>query len=165
MNTKKQNLINLIEEDLTHLNDVELSKTYTYVLELLNGSSINEIQQVDSDVLIKKYLDTCQSNSAKSTRYNYYRLLQGFLIAVRGNPDLTLINTYIKNKGWSDNTTSRNTIVIRRFLSWLFENRYLPQDLSKNIKIPASVKKLSFCPTQNQANLFIDAIGQIFVFK
>lgn len=162
MNAKKKNLINLIEEDLSYLNEVELSKTYTYVLELLSGSMVNEIKQIDSGILIKKYLDTCQSNSAKSTRYTYCRVLNELLAAIKDNPNLEVIYTFIKNKHWGDNTISRNTVVIRRFLSWLFENRYLPQDYSKNIKIPQKVKKLAFCPTQNQVNLSLDSIGQTF---
>ena len=84
------------------------------------------------------------------------------LVAIKENPTLEVIYTFIKNKHWGDNTISRNTVVIRRFISWLFENRYLPQDYSKNIKIPQKVKKLAFCPTQNQVGLFIDSIRQIF---
>lgn len=79
MDVKKQKLFNLIIDDLQSLSEVELSKTYTYILEFLKDSSINEMQHIDSDTLIKKYLDTCQSNSAKSTKYTYSRVLDELL--------------------------------------------------------------------------------------
>ena len=94
--SKKQTLINLIIDDLQSLNEVELSKTYTYVLELLSGSMVNEIKQIDSSILIKKYLDTCQSNSAKSTKYTYSRVLDELLVAIKDNPTLEVIYTFIK---------------------------------------------------------------------
>jgi len=49
---KKTTIINLITEDLTGLNDAALAELYSIEQRLLNGSTLNNIQDINSDTII-----------------------------------------------------------------------------------------------------------------
>lgn len=112
MSSKKEILINLIIDDLPSLSELELSEIYTHELRFLGGSALNEITSTSSMAMIENFINTYQSNCSKSTVYNYSRLLNDFLTYCKGCFTLDSVNQYIKSKKWSENTTSRNMIVI-----------------------------------------------------
>ncbi|MCL4386448.1 MAG: hypothetical protein M1326_09100 [Cyanobacteria bacterium] len=81
---KKTTLINLITADLAGLNEVALAELYSMELKLQNGTSLCDIQDMNPDIVIKKFMDEYQLNSAASTIYCYTKLIQDFLNHVNG---------------------------------------------------------------------------------
>ena len=76
---KKTTLINLITEDLPDLNNAALAELYSIEQKLLNGACLNNIRDINTDTLIKNFIDEHQLNSAVSTIYNYTKILQDYL--------------------------------------------------------------------------------------
>ncbi len=164
MNTdKKTTLINLITEDLPGLNDSALAELYSIEQRLLNGSSLHNIQDINSNTLVKNFIDKHQLNSAVSTIYNYTKLLQDLLNYAHGVLNSETLLAYLHSKSWGDNTKRRNYVLLKRFLYHLFTCKYTETDLSTHIKVPHKVKSSSFCPMSAQVKGFIDAIKLTFI--
>ena len=160
---KEATLKNLITEDLSGLNVTDLSDLYAYEQKLLNGNSLLNIHDINTDTLIKNFIDQHQLNSAASTIYNYTIILQDYLNYARGVLDIESLMSYLRSKSWSDNTKRRNYVLLKRFLYYLFTEKYMEIDLSTHIKIPQKVANLCFCPSKEQVGRFIDAIKLTFV--
>jgi site-specific recombinase XerD len=155
---KKTTLINLITEDLPRLNDAALAELYSIEKRLLNGTTLNNIRDIDRDTLINNFIDQHQLNSAASTIYNYKIILKDFINFASGVLDNELLMSYLHSKVWGENTKLRNYILLKRFLYYLFTYKYTETDLSTHIKIPVKVKGRSFCPMSEQVLEFLDAI-------
>jgi len=56
---------------------------------------------------------------------------------------------------WKPKTKRRNHIIIRNFLKYLFEMRYLDQDISEYVKIPKKVKILQYVPGDKEIESFL----------
>lgn len=162
INGKKQKLISLIADDLDILGIVSLIELYELEQRLLGQSAVKDLKYCASSDIITGFINCCQLNSAGSTVYNYGRLLGNFLAFTKNNLNSDTLSNYIKSKQWGDATLRRNLIVLRRFLYYIFENKYILIDLSRNIKIPVKVKKISFCPTEAQVSKFLSEIKNIF---
>ena len=147
---KKKTLIDLITDDLHHLNDVALAELYFIEQKLRNSAALKNIRDVDYDTLINNFIDTNQLNSAASTIYNYKKILQDLLNYAHGVLDNESLMSYLRSKVWGDNTKRRNYVLLRRFLYYLFTCKYTEIDLSTHIKIPPKVKGSSFCPMPAQ---------------
>jgi len=163
MINKRQTLINLIQEDLTGLNEVALAELYSIEQKLLNGSCLKNLREISADNVIKNFIYMCQPNSSVSTIYNYRKILEDFMLNVKDNLTIEQVLAYIRSKPWCDNTKRRNNILIKRFLTHLFTQKYTESDLSENIKIPQQVHKLCFCPSKDEVLRFISAIKLAFV--
>ncbi|MHB8276716.1 MAG: tyrosine-type recombinase/integrase [Candidatus Humimicrobiaceae bacterium] len=163
MLTKKETIINLISCDLGNLDDTKLADLYSYEQRLLNGTFLNNIRDINTDTLIKNFIDEHQLNSAASTIYNYTKILQDFLNHVPSMLDNESLMSYLRSKVWGDNTKRRNYVLLKRFLYHLFTNKYIEIDLSQHIKIPAKVKSSSFCPISAQVKQFLDSIKFTFI--
>ena len=163
MTDKTTTLINLITEDLTGLNDAALAELYSIEQRLLNGTTINNIRDINPDTLIKNFIDQHQLNSAASTIYNYTKILQDYLNYARGVMDNESLMAYLHSKVWGDNTKRRNYVLLKRFLYHLFTCKYTETDLSTHITIPPKVKGRSFCPMSVQVKQFIDSIKFTFI--
>jgi len=162
---KKTTLINLIREDLPGLNDAALAELYSIEQRLLNGSTLHNIRDINTDTLVKKFMDENQLNSAASTIYNYTKILQDLLNYAHGVLDIESLMSYLHSKVWGDNTKRRNYVLIKRFLYYLFTCKYTETDLSTHIKIPVKVKGRSFCPISAQVLEFLDSIKITFFDK
>lgn len=163
MINKRQTLINLIQEDLTGLNEVALAELYSIEQKFLNGSCLKNLREISADNVIKNFIYMCQPNSSMSTIYNYRKILEDFMLNVKDNLTIEQVLAYIRSKPWCDNTKRRNNILIKRFLTHLFTQKYTESDLSENIKIPQKVLKLCFCPSKDEVLRFISAIKLAFV--
>ena len=160
---KKTTLINLITADLSGLNDPALAELYSIEQKFLNGNSLHNIRDINTDTLIKNFIDQHQLNSAALTVYNYTLILQDYLNYARGVLDNESLMSYLHSKAWGENTKRRNYVLFKRFLYYLFTEKYIKIDLSQHIKIPQKVSKLCFCPSKEQVGRFIDAIKLTFV--
>jgi len=160
---KKTTLIKLITTDLPGLNDSALAELYSIEQRLLNGTTINNIQDINTDALIKNFIDTNQLNSASSTIYNYTKILQDYLNYASGMIDNETLFAYLRSKSWGDNTKRRNYVLLKRFLYHLFTCKYTETDLSTHIKVPHKVKGSTFCPMSAQVKEFIEAIKFTFI--
>ena len=164
MNTDKTTTLkNLITADLPGLNVTDLSDLYAYEQKLLNGNSLLNIRDINTDTLVKNFIDQHQLNSAASTIYNYTMILQDYLNFANGMLDNESLMSYLHSKVWGDNTKRRNYVLLRRFLYYLFTCKYTETDLSTHIKIPVKVKGRSFCPMSTQVRHFIDSIKITFI--
>ena len=162
---KKTTIINLITADLSGLNDPALAELYSIEQRLLNGTTIKNIRDINTDTIINNFINTNQLNSSPSTIYNYRKILQGYLNYARGVLNNESLMAYLHSKVWGDNTKRRNYVLLKRFLYHLFTEKYTEIDLSQHIKIPAKVKSSSFCPMSAQVKQFIDAIKFTFIDK
>ena len=121
MNIDKTAILkNLITADLSCLNVTDLSDLYAYEQRLLNGNSLHNIRDINTDTLIKNFIDQYQLNSAASTIYNYKKILQDYLNYARGVFDNESLMAYLHSKVWGDNTKRRNYVLLKRFLYHLF---------------------------------------------
>lgn len=160
---KKTTLINLITEDLSGLNDVALAELYSIEQRFLNGNSLHNIRDINTNTLINNFINSCQLNSAASTIYNYTKILQDYLNYARGMLDNESLMAYLHSKVWGDNTKRRNYVLLKRFLYHLFTEKYMELDLSQHIKIPPKIKTYLFCPMSAQVKQFIDSIKFTFI--
>ena len=163
MLTKKETIINLISGDLGNLDDTRLADLYAYQQKLLNGTTLNNIQDISTDTLIKNFIDSYQLNSAPSTIYNYIKVIQDLLNYAPGVLTCDTLLAYLRSKAWGDNTKRRNYGLLKRFLYHLFTCKYTEIDLSTHIKIPPKVKSSSFCPMSAQVKQLLDAIKFTFI--
>jgi len=163
MLSKKEIIIGLITADLSGLNDAALAELYSIEQKLLNGTALNNIRDINTDTLIKNFIDTHQLNSAASTIYNYKKILQDYLNYASGMIDNETLFAYLRSKVWGDNTKRRNYVLLKRFLYHLFTCKYTEIDLSTHIKVPPKVKGSSFCPMSAQVKQFLDAIPFTFI--
>ena len=159
---KKTTIINLITTDLSGLNDTALAELYSIEQKFLNGNALNNIRDINADTLIGNFIDQHQLNSAASTVYNYKKILQDYLNYARGVLDNESLMAYLHSKVWGDNTKRRNYVLLKRFLYYLFTEKYTEIDLSQHIKIPSKVKGSNFCPMSTQVKQLIDSIKFTF---
>ena len=162
---KTTTLINLITVDLPGLNDTALAELYSIEQKFLNGNSLHNIRDINTDTIIKNFIDEHQLNSTASTVYNYTKILQDYLNYARGVIDNESLMAYLHSKVWGDNTRRRNYVLLKRFLYHLFTEKYTEIDISQHIKIPPKVKGSSFCPMSTQVRQFIDSIKFTFIDK
>lgn len=165
MADKREILTNLITADLPGLTDTALAEFYSVEQKLLNSSNLNNIRDISTDTLIKNFISAHQLNSSPATMYNYSRLLQGFLENVKNNLNSGTISAYLRSKPWGVNTIRRNYIVIRRFLYFLFANKYTELDLSTCITVPSKANKRAPSPTSEQVLKFLESIKSEYLIK
>ena len=162
---KTTTLINLITTDLPGLNDTALTELYSIEQKFLNGNALNNIRDINTDTIIKNFINEHQLNSAASTIYNYKKILQDYLNHARGVLDNESLMAYLHSKVWGDNTKRRNYVLLKRFLYYLFTQKYTELDLSQHIKIPPKVKGSNFCPMSTQVKQLLDSIKFTFTDK
>jgi len=163
MNTDKTaTLKNLIIEDLTGLNDAALAELYSIEQRLLNGSTLHNIRDIDRDTLINNFINKCQLNSTPSTIYCYTKLIQDFLDHARGVLTYDVLIAYLQSKAWGGATKRRNYGLLKRFLFYLFTQKYMEIDISSMIIVPPKIRSSSFCPIPMQVKDLIDTPKLIF---
>ena len=101
----------------------------------------------------------------RSTIYNYKKILQDYLNHARGVLDNKSLMAYLHSKVWGDNTKRRNYVLLKRFLYYLFTQKYTELDLSQHIKVPAKIRGSSFCPMSAQIQDLINTPKFIFTDK
>jgi len=158
MKDKKKTIIALIIDDLPDLNESALAEIYSIEQKLLNGSALKNIRDVSADNIINNFFNANQINSSAATLYNYRQLLRDFLKNVQHNLNIETISTYLRSKQWGDNTKRRNYILLKRFLDFLFANKYTELQLSSCITVPSKVIRRAFTPIPEQVSLFISSI-------
>ena len=159
MNSDKRiTLKDLIIADIDSLNDAELAEFYYIEQKLLNGSALKNIRDVSADDLIDNFFDAHQINSSVNTLYNYRQILRDFLKNVQHNLNIGAISNYLRSKKWGDNTNRRNYILLKRFLDFLFANKYTELQLSSCINVPSKVKKRALTPIPGQISSFMESI-------
>ncbi|MCL5071548.1 MAG: site-specific integrase [Actinobacteria bacterium] len=165
MNTDKITILKnlIIDYLLPDLDEVNLAEVYTYGLKLRNGTPTYDIRDINPNTLINNFINECQLNSAPSTIYIYTKLLQDLLHYVRGVLTCDVLTAYLHSKVWGGATKRRNYGLLKRFLFYLFTQKYIEIDISSMIKVPPKIKSSSFCPMSTQVKQFIDSIKFVFL--
>ena len=99
-----------------------------------------------------------------NTTKNYQSVISSFLGFTHPKISRESVIGYLKCKDekWGPRTKRRNYIIINNFLKFLFEWRYLDEDISKYIKLPKKVTILQYVPGDEEIKVFFNTINKIY---
>ena len=159
----KENLLNFAISKLKGFDEIILSEACTAILKLEAADHKKELKDVERKDLVMEYLNS-KLDIADSTNQNYQSALINFLKFTYPKINRESVISYLNKADgrWKPKTKRRNHIIIRCFLKYLFEMRYLDQDISEYIKIPKKVKILQYVPGDKEIESFFNALKKIY---
>jgi integrase/recombinase XerC len=154
-------LENLVISSIKKLDQVLLSKAYTYILQL--SPSYRDINNIGKEDLLKKFL-AGKINMSKNTEKSYTSVLARFLNQTYPNIDKDSVLAYIKKEKerWSTNTQRRNYIFIKNFLGHLYRDGFLLEDLSGSVLVPKKIKVEKYIPNDSDIASFFRSLNELY---
>lgn len=158
----KITLIDLINQELIKLDKLSISEVYTNILKSESTSNKKILNEVTKEDLIMEYL-SCKLDISDNTIKNYKSVLLNFLNFTYPKINRKNVISYLNKVDirWKPKTKRRNHILIRSFLNFLFERRYLDQDISEYIKIPKKVRVAQYVPGDEEIEIFFSTLKRI----
>ncbi len=165
MNSTKENLSNSIMYELRDENEIFLNSALRYILDAKNSTRLKDLTKTKKEDLYDEFTTEKLVDKSLGTKKDYKSvILDGFLARLYPNISKENILKYKQSKEsiWSNATKCRNYGLIKNLLKFLYEARYLEEDLSKTIKIPRKVEKKQYCPTDEDMTIFFQAMRNIY---
>ncbi len=153
----KQILENILISEIRKLDQVLLSKAYTYILQL--SPSYKDINNISKEDLVTEFLNQ-KLNMSDNTAKSYKSVIVRFLNYCYPNIDKDSVLAYLKKvkERWSTNTQRRNYIFIKNFLAHLYRSGFLGEDLSESIAVPKKIKVEKYIPNDGDIDSFFVAL-------
>ncbi len=165
MNSTKENLLDSINYELSDSDEIALSDALRYILDAKNSSAHKNLTQIKKQDLYDEFAIEKLVDKSLSTKKDYKSVvLNGFLGSLYPNISRENIVKYRAGKEhiWSNATKCRNYGLINNFLKFLYEKRYIREDLSRIIEIPKRVDKKQYFPTDEDMAKFFSTMRMIY---
>lgn len=162
----KKSLINLIISEIKKLDQISLSEIYTDILKSTSLNKKKELENVEREGLVMEYINN-KLDISDNTITSYQSVLLNFLKFIYPKINRENVTSYLNkvDSRWKSKTKRRNHILIRSFLNYLFEMRYLDEDISKCIKIPKKVRVLQYVPRDEEIEVFFSTLKRKYTKK
>jgi integrase/recombinase XerD len=166
MNSKEV-LISLIISKLEAKDELSLNNLFGDLIKLENEVKDIRLLKLSKEDLRDRYISLNLINRSRNTKKSYEYILSNFLNSVYPTFTIDEISLYLKSKeeGWKQNTKARNYIVIKDFLSFLNQSKYIKEDLAEMIKIPKKVNTEQYVPDDKDITDFFIALEELYKNK
>ncbi len=168
MGSTKENLLDIIIDELKDEDKIALSEALRYILDAKNSTKHKDLTQITKEELYGEFNTEKLVDKSPCTKKDYNSVvLNGFLGSLHPNISRENIPRYRAGKEhiWSNATKCRNYGLINNFLRFLYEKRYTADDLSEIIEIPRRVEKKQYFPTDEDMAKFFSTLRSIFKNK